>query len=884
MNEITGRVKAAIADRYRIEREIGEGGMATVYLAHDVKHDRKVALKVLRPELAAVIGAERFLQEIKVTANLQHPHILPLHDSGQIDTFLYYVMPYVEGDTLRDKLDREKQLGIDDAIEITRNVASALDYAHRQNVIHRDIKPENILLHDGQALIADFGIALAVSEASGNRLTETGLSLGTPHYMSPEQAMGDRELDARSDIYSLGAMLYEMLAGDPPYQGSTAQAIVAKVITEKAPPVTAIRDTVPSHVAAAIQKALSKLPADRFPSAAAFAEALVTPGAVPLTPTVEAGAAVPARRRDWRAIALATALVLMTGLAAWATWRPRPPQPVSRYSVLLPADQRIGGFFARIAITPDGSRLVYSSGSGQQTQLWVRERDDLEATPLAGTNGAFAPFVSPDGSRVGFFAGGALKAVSLRGGPPITLADTLVGGGGATWSPDGFVYAEAAGPNPLVRVLASAGTPEWFTRIDSANGEINHMFPVALPNGKGVLFRVGRGSTARESDIAVAETSTGTHRILVRGVYAVYARSGHLVYVTADGTLLAAPFDQDAMELTSEPTALVSNVGLRVLSQPDLAIADDGTLVYTSGGGGGVGGEPVWVDRDGGAEAVAPSWTSSAGALALSPTGTQLAVAILGDGESSIWVRQLSRGTVSKLTFESNNIRPVWTPDGRDIVFSSDRRGQLDLYVRRADGTAQTELLLDRPRVAQESRLTRDGAWLVYREGGGPDSDLFARRTSGDTTPVPLAVTEFQETTPSVSPDGRWLAYASDETGQSEVYVRPFPDVTSGKWLVSSEGGSEPLWSRDGRELFYRNANNDMVAVEVSPERAPPTGQQRVLFSASSYVADVFHQMYDVTPDGERFVMLRVGGEQADDLQLIVVENFFEVLKSKVGW
>ena len=270
MTDTFERLKAALADRYTIEQEIGAGGMATVYVAHDIKHDRKVALKLLRPELAAMIGAERFLNEIKVTANLHHPHILPLHDSGEADSFLYYVMPFVEGDTLRDKIDREKQLGIEDAIGLTRAVASALDYAHRQGVIHRDIKPENILLHDGQALVADFGIALAVSAAGGTRLTETGLSIGTPHYMSPEQAMGDRELDARSDIYSLGAVLYEMLSGDPPYTGSTAQAIVAQVITEKAPLVTAVRDTVPQHVEASIAKALNRLPADRFASARGF--------------------------------------------------------------------------------------------------------------------------------------------------------------------------------------------------------------------------------------------------------------------------------------------------------------------------------------------------------------------------------------------------------------------------------------------------------------------------------------------------------------------------------------------------------------------------------------------------------------------------------------
>ncbi len=298
MPEITARLKTALADRYTIEREIGAGGMATVYLAEDLKHHRKVGVKVLRPELAAVLGAERFLREIKVTANLQHPHILPLHDSGEADSFLYYVMPYVEGESLRDKVNREKQLSIEESLEITKAVASALDYAHRHDVIHRDIKPENILMHDGQALVADFGIALAVSAAGGTRLTETGLSLGTPHYMSPEQAMGDREVDARSDVYSLGAMLYEMLAGDPPHTGSTAQAIVAKVITEKAVPVTRHRDTVPRHVAGAIHKALSKLPADRFPNATSFAEALVRPALADTDDyaVVEAGAAERAKR------------------------------------------------------------------------------------------------------------------------------------------------------------------------------------------------------------------------------------------------------------------------------------------------------------------------------------------------------------------------------------------------------------------------------------------------------------------------------------------------------------------------------------------------------------------------------------------------------------
>src|SRR5258707_1046324 len=274
VNPTTQRLSSALADRYRLERQLGAGGMATVYLAHDIKHDRHVALKVLKPELAAVLGAERFVVEIKTTAALQHPHILPLFDSGTADGFLYYVMPYIEGETLRTKLDRETQLGIEEAVRITREVADALDYAHRHGVIHRDIKPENILLHDGRPMVADFGIALALSAAAGGRMTETGLSLGTPHYMSPEQATAEKELSNRSDIYSLGCVLYEMLTGNPPHTGASAQQIIMKIVTEEAAPVTKLRKSVPPNVAAAVSKSLEKLPADRFANAAEFGAAL----------------------------------------------------------------------------------------------------------------------------------------------------------------------------------------------------------------------------------------------------------------------------------------------------------------------------------------------------------------------------------------------------------------------------------------------------------------------------------------------------------------------------------------------------------------------------------------------------------------------------------
>ncbi|MDH4132850.1 MAG: serine/threonine protein kinase, partial [Gemmatimonadota bacterium] len=315
------RLRASLSDRYRIERELGQGGMATVYLAEDLRHKRKVAIKVLRAELAAVIGAERFVSEIQTTANLQHPHILALHDSGAADGFLYYVMPYVEGESLRDRLSREKQLPIADAVRIAGEVASALDYAHRQGVIHRDIKPENILLHDGRALVADFGIALAATSA-GSRMTETGMSLGTPHYMSPEQAMGERQLDARTDIYALGCVLYELLAGDPPFTGSTAQAIVAKVMTERPTPLSTVRDTVPEEVEDAVLTALAKLPADRFATAAEFAAALQGQGTGPMRRVRPTRPAAPPPRRVVPAL-----LVAAIAVAVWGWLRPRPTSP-----------------------------------------------------------------------------------------------------------------------------------------------------------------------------------------------------------------------------------------------------------------------------------------------------------------------------------------------------------------------------------------------------------------------------------------------------------------------------------------------------------------------------------------------------------------------------
>ena len=887
MAETTQRLSTALAGRYTLERHLGDGGMATVYLAHDLKHDRKVALKVLKPELAAILGGERFLNEIKVTANLQHPNILPLYDSGEADSSLYYVMPHVEGESLRQKMEREKQLAVEDTIALAKAVAGALQYAHEQGVVHRDIKPENILLQRGQPLVADFGIALAVSQAGGTRLTETGLSLGTPHYMSPEQATGDRELDARSDIYSLGAMTYEMLTGEPPHHGSTVQAIIARILSAEPEPITQHRPSVPPHVDAAIRKALDKTPADRFPSAAKFAEALTNPGfTVARTVASPAPSAVPPFRRS----AVTTGVAVVAVLAAAAGWlRPRgdEPRPVVRYSMALPASEQLGfERGSRVAISPDGSRIVYIGASQAGVQLWVRRRDQLSATLVPATVGVSHVFFSPDGSRIGYLASepaSTIRVATLGGGPPLAVTDSAVGLDGATWSADGFIYFDgitAGGTTGLVRVRPGGGPHETVTVVDTAAGETDHIWPEALPDGKGILFTVGRGQDLREADIGVVPPDGGKHRVLVRGLGARYAASGHLLYVTADGMLMAAPFDLNGLRLTGEAVGLTEGLAVRPFGAMDVTVSQNGTLMYVVGSQVTEPGEMVRVTRTGQAEPFDAAWTGDFRTLAASPDGRQLALSIVQGSEQQVWVKQLPRGPLSKLTFEGTTAyRPAWTADGRSVGFISNARGGvLSLFVKRADGSAMAQWLpADSARSIGEVTWSRDGHWIVYQLAG---SGFWARRTSGDTTPRLLTTTaQGASFGATLSPDGRWLAYSSNESGRVEVYVRPFPNTEAAKWQVSTRGGAMPRWAPNGREVYYHDFSDSLVAIEVRPGATFAMGERRPLFSNIAYRRSL--HAYDVLPDGA-FAMIRQNLGLDSSYELIVVENAFTELRDRL--
>jgi eukaryotic-like serine/threonine-protein kinase len=871
------RLTAALADRYRLERELGQGGMATVYLADDLKHDRKVAIKVLRPELAAVIGAERFLSEIRTTAHLQHPHILPLHDSGEAGGFLFYVMPLVEGESLRDRLKREKQLPVADALRIATEIASALDYAHRRNVIHRDIKPENILLHDGRALVADFGIALAASKAgSGARMTETGMSLGTPNYMSPEQAMGERDITARSDVYALGCVTYEMLVGEPPFTGPTAQAIIARVMTEEPRSLTLQRKHVPGQVEAAVRTALEKLPSDRFASTAEFAAALAGPAV-----------AAPAVRREAPrryASFVAIAVLLAAALAGWL--RPAPKAEVSRHRVALWRHAQgeftspgIARLSTQAAIAPDGSSIVFSDSVGGVTRLLLKLRGASEPTLLAGTERAVSPFFSPDGAWIGYLTTeGKLKKLPVTGGGSITLsehaAETFLA---AAWLEDGtIVFVD---DQQGLRRIPGDGGPGTVVLSDSAGGRraIGALAP--LPGSRGVLFTSCLGNCVTGTVVGVFDLAADSARDLVpNAAGAWYSPTGHLLYTDRGGGLYAAGFDLDRLELTSGAVPVIDDV-----APVRFALSASGSAVYSLRGGHGGSSLLTWVSRDGSSEPLDSTWRGEFEYPAISPDGNVVAVSIR-DGSTHLWIWR-SDGTRQRLTQDGTvNWRASWSADGRSIVYASNTRGgtqdDIDLYRMPVDGSGPAKLLQRHTYGLWEAELSRDGEWLVMRsdEAGG-QVNIRARRLRGDTTLLPIVVGKGVSNQVALSPDGRWLAYVSTGTGEREVYVMPFPGGGTSR-LVSRDGGSEPRWAHSGRELFYKSGGK-LMAVAVAGGPSLTLGAPRALFSVAGYHGARNRQQYDVSPDDRRFLMIRNPGSD-EHAQAVYVENWFTELKAKL--
>jgi serine/threonine-protein kinase len=856
MNQLS-QLQNALADRYRVERLIGVGGMATVYLARDLRHDRNVALKLLKPELGAVLGVERFLSEIRVTANLQHPHLLPLFDSGEADGLLYYVMPFVEGESLRGKLDREKQLPVNEALRITIAVAGALDYAHRHNVVHRDLKPENILLQDGQPVVSDFGIALAVTNAGGTRVTQTGLSLGTPAYMSPEQATGDRVIDARSDIYSLAAVLYEMLTGEPPHTGATVQAIIARVLTDKVRSVRSTRDMVPENVDAAIQRALAKLPADRFASAKEFADALQDSRyslPVPTTTTPATARAAPeSADRAARVWTLAPWLITAAalGLAAFGLTRKQPAvdAPPSRFNLTLPDSLRLDARAPILAISRDGTRMAFAVRRGNAQVLAIRSLDDTEIRLLPETEFAIRPFFSPDGESIGFEANGRVRTVRIAGGGAATILGSAVTST-SLWDESGIVFTRNG---RLMRVPSEGGTATVLASPDSG---LLVSSPSTGPDGR-IFCMLNQPGLAPELAVVDGDEIRG---LGVSGYLPQWVESGHILYSTAEGNLMAVPVDRKRLVRTGDPFLVLNEIQLLPNGVGLWRAAPNGTLVVIRGNAN-FGTTLGIVDRSGRFSAISDQ-VRRYRLPRLSPDGNRIAVQIGQRGtnvDSDIWILDRRTGVLSRFTTGSGNSDPLWSPDGKRIAYAGPSgkdsaeisAGAADILSQVVDAPRQPELLYSDPHSQWPWSFSPDGKTLVFDAGPNPIRIRAVNIETGEARDV--VANQFNNRLAKLSPDGRWLTYTSNESGQVEVYVRPFPG-SGGATQISLSGGDQPLWSRDGRELYYRDGRNFIAATM----RAGIPVTRTVLFEDSFDFSNATN--YDVLPDG-RFIMLQSRGE-----------------------
>ncbi len=864
MSIVLERLAAALSDRYRIDRELGAGGMATVYLAHDLKHERDVAIKVLHPDLGAALGGERFLSEIKTTAKLQHPHILPLLDSGAADGLLYYVMPLVTGETLRARLERERQLPIDDAVRIAREVADALGSAHVLGIIHRDIKPENILLQGGHALVADFGIALAVQSAGGARMTQTGLSLGTPQYMSPEQAMGEKVIDLRSDIYALGAVTYEMLVGEAPFTGPTVQAIVARVLTEEPRSIALQRKAVPESVENAVMRALEKLPADRFASAAEFVTAL-RDGATGQR-SVASRRAPRASISKWRVIGTGAAmLALGMAVGRFALQRSAAVEATRAFSIALPDSVRVAfqgglespGGHGSVAISPDGRRIAWVATGPNGARLAVRDADAYIVRVLSGTDGAFAPFFSVDGATIGFFSGSELRTLSLATGESRVVQRDIKEPNGAAFLSDGRIVYMTQFLGGFI--ASSSGVTQAIAKpVVNSDGSVESFaFPAVVP-GDRYLLGVERGlnyfvaavdlksGAFRRFQRFAANESMEPEARFVRGS-APRLVGDRLVWLDGD-VLMTATVDVAAGRLTSEPSSVVTGVRGDLNGAADFALATDGTIAFVPGGDPSIG-KLAWLERNGHVDTL-PIPESNYVGWDISPDGKRVVTMTAPQlGPREFRVLDLARGINTKLAISAPvTSQPVWTADGRSLMLSvkqtpADRGAVVRIS---ADGSTADTLLRG---FASRYARSRDGRVVIANMQG--QQSLTGLAVSVDGKPFTMLDRLKNVKTPAVTPDGRWLAY-EDEAGHSDVFVEPFPS-DGRRYQVSPDGGYEAIFAASGDRLFYRFGRN-IMSVSFAPGDPPTIGKPTVYLTYD--FADFPGRAWMLAPDGRFLIKL----------------------------
>jgi len=922
---------------YEILSALGAGGMGEVYRARDTKLNRDVAIKVLLPAVANDPDRlARFSREAQVLASLNHPNIAHIYGVEEANGVTALVMELVEGEDLSQRIARGA-IPIDEALPIARQIAEALEAAHDHGIIHRDLKPANVKVRDdGTVKVLDFGLAKAIDQGSGVgdqgsggaansptlsiHATQAGIILGTAAYMSPEQAKG-KTVDRRADIWAFGVVLFEMLTGTRAFAGDDISDTLVSVLRDD-PDWSALPPDTPPGVVQALRVCLRKDPKQRVRDISAVR--LSMEGAFD-TSAVLAASASPAHRAPARTrtrLMTALSIWLAAALASGVTWTlmrstPAPVHPV-RFTVAAPPDLVLAtpSPDRDIAISPDGTRVVYQTGQGgynQSSELQVRALDQLESVPLLrGLTDARAPFISPDGQWVGFFGRASqrmldyeLKKVSITGGIPISISRIEGFMMGASWgADDAIVFATGDFSTGLLRVSASGGDPTVLTRPDAAQGELDHVRPFVMPGGRAVLFTIiPKGAVAassrsgiagnRESDnIGVLDLTSGVAKTLIRGgSQAEYfdapgpAGAGYLVY-SAAGTLRAVRFDPGRLEILSEPVPVVDQVLVKSNGTANFSVSRNGAVVYV---GGGEAVTPVrtllWVDRQGREEAL-PAPPRTYAWPRLSPDGTQIALDVR-DQESDVWLWDLRQATLRRFTFDPGfDGYPVWMPSGRRVIFMSARSRPQSLYAQQADGTGSVEPLLKGPQEISAYSLTPDGRRMVLREGPLRAYDLSVAHLDGTPRIEPLIHSASNESNGEISPDGHWLAYQSNESGQEEIYVRPFPNVDGGRWQVSS-GGGQPAWARSGRELFYLDSKSQsMMAVAIQTSPGFRSGTPQPMFDARPYYSLGVSRSYDVSVDGKRFLMIKnavASGERgAIPATMTVVLNWFEELKTRV--
>lgn len=880
---------------YRILERLGQGGMGVVYRAEDTRLGRHVAVKVL---LEAFVGDSermaRFEREAKLLASLNHSNIASIYGLEQAEGKSFLVLELVEGETLAQRIARGP-LPVDEALEICRQVAEGLEAAHEKGVIHRDLKPANIkVTPDGKVKILDFGLAkafqaqpstqdIANSPTITQAMTQPGLVMGTAAYMSPEQAKA-KTVDKRTDIWAFGCVLFECLTGKLAFGGETVTETLAAVLTRDP-----AWDSLPAgthwRIKDLLRRCLERNPAGRLRDIGDARLEIEEAASGAHDEALGQAPPVHANRRRTLAIALGSMLIagLAAGFAVWYALRPDAPR-VTRFVIAPPSDAPLSG--RSLAISPDGARIVYVSANG--TQLSVRTLDALTPAHLTGLGSPTQPFFSPDGRWIGFFDGlNALKKVPATGGPAVTLCG-LRGAAprGATWCPDGtIIFATDDPATGLWRVSETGGEMELLTVPERGSMVVDHVWPHILPGGRAVLLTVDSlvGLSAAPQ-LAVLELGTRVLRELLPGKHGLYAPTGHLIY-EASGKLRAVGFNLGRLEVVGTPVPILETVTTSLRGDLGVHLAANGTLIHMQGGIQDAVRRLVWVARDGTEELVIGLPPGGYAIPRISPDGEKVAL----DNRSpsaTIWIWDIPRRTMTRFTFGAEAY-PVWSRDGRYLAFTSfdSASGTGHLFWRATAGATPAERLAQGERSRYGSSFAPDGTRLLFREEAGPTGLDIAMLTLGAEPRVePLIQTPFNELNPEVSPDGRWLAYESNESGRSEIYVRPFPDVRAGLWQISTEGGAQPAWAPSGRELFYLAPDGALIGIPIDFEPALTLGAPARLV-AGKYFRGGPYRAYDVSRDGRRFLMMieeDAKGEIASVASIVVVLNWFEELRALV--